>query len=59
MWIKRAAEQVIGHQGKTATLLCVLSFDPKLVRSIFVPRQLRRSLAYYYIREVQNETINI
>ena len=41
-------EQVNGRERETATLLSKLSVKPKLVRSGFAPRHLRRSMLSYF-----------
>ncbi len=42
--MKGGGEQVNGRERETATLLSKLSVKPKLVRSGFAPRHLRRSV---------------
>ncbi len=43
--VKGGGEQVNGREGETAALLSKLSVKPKLVRSGFAPRHLRRWVA--------------
>ena len=42
--VKGGGEQVNGRERETAALLSKLSVKPKLVRSGFAPRHLRRSM---------------
>ncbi len=43
--ISRAAQQVIGREGETATFLLCCLFNSELREFGFAPRQLRRSVS--------------